>query len=70
MEGSLHFPDIGHLHIHRPGVAKQLSNLNPSKACGPDELPPKLLKLVADEIAPALGFLFQQSYNSGTVPAE
>ena len=22
MEGSSHFPDIGHLHIHRPGVAK------------------------------------------------
>ena len=70
VEGSSRYPDIGHLHFHRPGVAKQLSNLNPSKACGPDELPPKLLKLVADEIAPALGFLFQQSYNSGTVPRE
>ena len=40
MEVSSHYPDIGHLHIHRPDVAKQLSNLNSSKACGPDELPP------------------------------
>ena len=70
MEVSAHYPDIGHLHIHRPGVAKQLSHLNSSKACGPDELPPKLLKLVADEIVPAVAFLFQQSYNSGTVPTE
>ena len=70
MEVSSYYPDIGHLHIRRPGVAKQLSNLNSSKACGPDELPPKLLMLVADEIAPALAFLFQQSYNSGTVPTE
>ena len=70
MEGSVHYSDIGHLHIHRAGVAKQLLNLNPSKACGPDEIPPKLFKLVADEISPALGFLFQQSYNTGTVPTE
>ena len=64
------YPAIGHLHIHRPGVAKQLRNLNPSKACGPDQLPPKLLKLVAEEIAPALAFLFQQSINTGDIPSD
>ena len=60
--------DIGHLHVHRPGVEKQLLQLDPSKACGPDEVPPRLLKIVAIEIAPALSFIFQQSYNTGVVP--
>ena len=45
-KGPSPYPTIGHLHIHRPGVVKQLKNLNPAKASGPDELPPKLLKLV------------------------
>ena len=57
-------PRVGHLHIHRPGVEKQLQQLNPTKASGPDEIPPRLLKLIAHEIAPALSFLYQQSYNT------
>ena len=36
-------------------------------ASGPGEIPPKLLKLIACEIAPALPFLFQQSYYTGTI---
>ena len=64
------YNDIGHLYIHRPGVEKQLRELNPSKASGPDEIPPRLLKLVAHEIAPSLAFLFQQSFNTGTVPTQ
>ena len=58
------------IHVGIPGVEKQLAALNPSKACGPDELPPKLLKSVAHEIAPALAFLFQQSYNTGIIPTQ
>ena len=69
-KGPSPYPTIGHLHIHRPGVVKQLKNINPAKASGPDELPPKLLKLVAHEIAPALSFIFQQSYNCGVVPTQ
>ncbi|XP_072182188.1 uncharacterized protein [Diadema setosum] len=61
---------IGHLHFDRRGVEKQLQQLNPSKASGPDEIPPKLLKLMAHEIAPVLSFLFQQSYNTGTIPSQ
>ena len=64
------YNDIGHLHIHRSGVVKQLLQLNPSKANGPDEIHPRLLKMLAHEIAPALSFLFQQSYNTGEVPLD
>jgi hypothetical protein len=52
------------------GVAKQLGNINPNKACGPDELPARLLKIVSQEIAPAIRFLFQQSYDQGCVPED
>ena len=44
--------------------------MNPSKASGPDELPPRFLKIVADDLAPALCFLYQQSISTGQVPDE
>ena len=69
-KGSSPFPDIPNLTIHQEGVIKQLKQLNPSKASGPDEIPPRLLKIVAEEIAPALTFLFQQSLDSGVVPSQ
>ena len=69
-KGTSPYSSIGHLHIDRRGVEKQLQQLNPSKASGPDAIPPKLLKLIACEIAPALSFLFQQSYNTGTIPSQ
>ena len=37
---------------------------------GPDELSPRLLRTVAHEFAPALCFLFQRSYDHGTVPSQ
>ena len=64
------FPSIPDIHTHPDGVAKKLNNLNPSKASGPDELPPRFLKLVVDDLAPALCFLFQQSITTGQLPDE
>ncbi|XP_072024943.1 uncharacterized protein [Amphiura filiformis] len=64
------YPSISELIIGVEGVEKQLSSLNPTKACGPDEIPPRLLKTVAPELAPALCFLFQQSYDTGVVPSQ
>jgi len=46
------------------GIEKLLSDLNPSKANGPT----RILKLVASEIAPVFNVVFQQSYDTGTVP--
>ena len=69
-KGTSPFPSIPNLIIHQEGVFKQLNQLNPSKACGPDELPPRLLKTVAEELSPALTVLFQQSIDSGTVPSQ
>ena len=37
-----------------PGIEKLLSKLDPSKASGPDEIKPRLLKELAHEISPIL----------------
>ena len=44
------FPDIHDVHFTVPGIQKLLQSLDPSKACGPDMLPPRVLK----ELAPAI----------------
>ena len=46
-KGQSLFPDILDLNISTAGVEKQLSSLNPAKTCTPDELPPRLLRTVA-----------------------
>ena len=69
-KGKSPFQSIPNLHIETAGVEKQLLSLNPTKACGPDELSPRLLRTVAHEFAPALCFLFQQSYDHGTIPSQ
>ena len=52
------------------GVCKQLSQLNPRKACGPDEIPPKVLKEVAQYVSNWLSFNFQQSYDHNMVSSD
>ena len=52
------------------GIVKLLSDLSPSKVSGQDLLPTRILKLVASEIAPVLSVIFQQSYDTGTVPTD
>ena len=70
VKGHSQFPDITDLNISTAGVEKQLLSLSPTKACRPDELPPRLLRTVAQELAPALIFLFNQSYTTGIVPMQ
>ena len=38
-----------------------LKRLNPSKALGPDELHPRVVKELATELGPVISHLFQQS---------
>ena len=61
------FPDMDTIVIHENGVAKMLRNNKPHKATGP-EIPARLLKEAADQLAPILTLIFQASYNQGTVP--
>jgi len=52
------------------GARKLLRDLNPSKASVPDEVPCRLLKELADELAPILRVLFEQSLHTGTFPKD
>ena len=50
-------------------AVKQLKNLKPQKAAGPDDIPLMLLKEAAYEIAPAIALLFQATLNHGNTPS-
>ena len=64
------YPDMPDLNITETGVTKLLSNLNPNKASGLDEIPGKLLKLAAAQIALSLTFIFNQSLSMGDLPED
>ena len=51
-------------------VLKKLKKLDVTKSQGPDELSPKLLKEVANEIAQPLAILYNNILKTGTVPKE
>ena len=66
--GKSPYPDVQAFDVHNNWVQKLLQNLNPHKASGPDNIPSRLLKETAAEIAPALTLLFQSSLQQGEVP--
>ena len=67
MEGDP-LPSIDTIQVHSEGVAELLSNIDSSKAYGPDNLPARFLKEVSSEIASALTLIFQTSLDQGTLP--
>ena len=61
-------PTAQNIRIDENGVKKLLLNLDQHKATGPDDIPARLLKEVAVEIAPIFTHLFQTSLNQGKLP--
>ena len=51
-------------------MIKLLKGLNTSKALEPDELHPRVLKELANELGPAFAHLFQQSLDTDEIPKE
>ncbi len=62
------FTPLAHIHITTAGVTKLLQGINPSKATGPDNIPGRILKECAQELAPAMRVLFQRSIDTGELP--
>ena len=60
-------PDI---KIAKRGVWKQLNNLKPNKAAGPDGISPRVYKELASVLAGPLTNLFQLSLDKGIVPSD
>ena len=64
------FPSINGLNITEIGVFKLLDKIDVSKASGPDCFPGRILQNLARELAPVLHYIFDQSLNSGDLPAD
>jgi hypothetical protein len=58
------------INVTKPCIIKQLKNINPSKATGPNLIPCRVLKEAADSIAPYLEILYNKSIKTGKVPAD
>ncbi len=58
-------PDI---IVSLKGVEKQLTNINPHKASGPDDIPVRVLNEPAVVVAPILTKLYRKSLETGQVP--
>ena len=63
-------PIIQSINFTPNNVYNELVNLDAGKACGPDHITPKLLKLCAEFICEPLNQLFNQSMSSGTLPRD
>ena len=71
------FPAMPEILVTKEGVIKLLLELNPNKATGPDQaergpdlLPVRILKDMANEIAPILTAIFQRSFDTAIVPRD
>ena len=51
-------------------MTKLLRGINPTKALGPDELYPRVIKELAMELGPVFTHLFQQSIDTSEIPKE
>ena len=60
------YPATSNIEITVPGIYNLLSNCNPHKSPGPDNVHNYVLRETAADIAPLLTHLFQQSLTTGT----
>ena len=63
-------PTVDNITVTENGVHKLLAGLEPHKTSGPDQLPARLLKGLASELAPIYTLLFQASLDQGIIPDE
>ena len=63
-------PFMDDIVVSNEGVTKLLKGLNPSKALGPDEIHPRVLKELATELSPVFAHLFQKSLDTGEITKE
>ena len=58
------------IKVTREGVLKLLRDLKENKASGPDNIPPRVLKVAAEPISSCLQVLFNTSLATGQVPED
>lgn len=63
-------PAMDNITVTENGVCKLLRNLNIHKASGPDEIPTRLIKEQAENLAPIFTTFFQASITQGKLPSD
>jgi hypothetical protein len=58
------------IHINDKGVLNLLNNLNPHKACGPDNINSRVMKDLKDQVAPIFTKIYTKSIETGTIPKD
>ena len=64
------YPSLPKISITEHGVFTLLSQIDPHKACGPDNIPARVLKELAQELSPMIAHLFKQSFDTSELPPE
>ena len=64
------YPYMPEIEITLDGVVSLLQKLKSFKACGPDQIPNRIMKEVAREITPALSLQYQSSIRQTKLPDE
>jgi len=64
------YQEIPSIDFNVAGIAKLLSELDPTKSSGPDRIPSKLLKTLATEVSPCLKLLFTASLRQSSLPSD
>ena len=63
-------PEMHDISITVPGIQKLLYNLKEHKAAKPNYISPKILKHLANVIAPILTIIYTKSYKTGEIPSD
>ena len=59
---------ITNLYVTGEMVRKELKNLNAIKSCGPDEMHPRLIKELAEQLSGPIVHLFNMTIDQQTLP--
>lgn len=62
--------EIANINITTEIVEKEIKRLNPTKAFGPDEMSPKMLKEIVHHISEPLAIIIRKTLEDGCLPAD
>ena len=64
------YPSLPDIDINIAGITDFLKEVNPCKAIGPNCIPAKVLKQMAEELSPSLTLIFTASLQQGNIPQD